>query len=73
MRRTSPDDCRGRGRFHGECRLTAFEGSFEQVDGKRQISQLITAATQSSWQSLPGAREFFRRMAEWDHLQFQIP
>jgi hypothetical protein len=54
--------------------LTAFEESLiEQVDGKRPISQLITAAAQSSPQSLPGAREFFRRMADWDHLQFQMP
>ena len=54
-------------------KLTTFEGSLiKQVDGTRPISQLITAAAQSSRQSLPEAREFFRRMAEWDHLQFQI-
>ena len=55
-------------------KLTTFEGSLiKQVDGTRPIGQLITAAAQSSRQSLPGARDFFRRMAEWDHLQFQIP
>jgi SAM-dependent methyltransferase len=55
-------------------KLTAFEGSLiKQVDGTRPISQLISAAAQSNGQSLPEAREFFRRMADWDHLQFQIP
>jgi SAM-dependent methyltransferase len=54
--------------------LTAFEGVLiEQVDGERPISQLITAAAQRRRQSLPEAREFFSRMADWDHLQFQIP
>jgi SAM-dependent methyltransferase len=62
--------CRG---WHSS-KLTAFEGSLIMpVDGTRPISQLITAAAQSNRQSVPGAREFFRRMADWDHLQFQIP
>jgi hypothetical protein len=55
-------------------KLTAFEGALiEQVDGTRPISQLIMAAAQSNGHSQPEAREFFRRMADWDHLQFQIP
>jgi hypothetical protein len=45
----------------------------KQVDRTRPIGQLIRTAAQSKGQSLPEAREFFRRMAEWDHLQFQIP
>jgi hypothetical protein len=54
--------------------LTAFEGSLiKQVDGTRPIRQLIRTAAQSNGQSLPEARDFFRRMADWDHLQFQIP
>jgi SAM-dependent methyltransferase len=54
--------------------LTAFEGSLiKQVDGTRPIRQLIRTAAQSNGQSLPEAREFFRRMADWDHLQFQVP
>ena len=45
--------------------LTTFEGSLiEQVDGTRPIRQLIMAAAQSNGQSVPEAREFFRRMAE---------
>ena len=60
-------------RWHSS-KLTPFEGSLiKQVDGTRPIGQLITAAAQSSRQSSLGARDFFRRMAEWDHLQFQIP
>jgi SAM-dependent methyltransferase len=59
-------------RWHSS-KLMAFEHSLiKQVDGKRPIRQLITAASQSSGQSLPGAREFCRRMADWDHLQFRI-
>ena len=55
-------------------KLTAFEGSLiKQVDGTRPIRQLITTAAQSNGQSLPEARDFFRRMADWDHLQFHIP
>ena len=55
-------------------KLTAFEGSLiKQVDGTRPISQLIMAAARSNGHSLPEARGFFRRMADWDHLQFQIP
>jgi SAM-dependent methyltransferase len=54
--------------------LTALEGSLiKQVDGTRPIRQLIMAAAQSNGHSLPEARDFFRRMADWDHLQFQIP
>jgi SAM-dependent methyltransferase len=60
-------------RWHSS-KLSAFEGSLiMQVDGKRPVDQLITATAPSSRESLPEAREFFRRMADWDHLQFQIP
>jgi hypothetical protein len=55
-------------------KLIAFEGCLiKQVDGTRSTRQLIIGAAQSKGQSLPEAREFFRRMADWDHLQFQIP
>jgi SAM-dependent methyltransferase len=60
-------------RWHSS-QLTDFNGVLiKQVDGERPITQIIRAAKQSSPQFLPGAREFFRRMADWDHLQFQIP
>jgi hypothetical protein len=60
-------------RWHSS-KLSAFEGSLiMQVDGKRPIDQLITGTAPSSRESSPEVREFFRRMADWDHLQFQIP
>ena len=48
---------------------------FEQVDGARTIRDILrtTHVAQNNEHSLPAARSFFGRMAEWDHLQFEIP
>ena len=48
---------------------------FEQIDGARTIRDILrtTHVAQDNEDLLPAARSFFGRMAEWDHLQFEIP
>jgi SAM-dependent methyltransferase len=46
---------------------------FEQVDGNRTIRDVLTHVAQHNEALLPAARRFFGCMAEWDHLQFEIP
>lgn len=48
---------------------------FEQVDGNRTIRDILrtTHVAQNNEDLLLAARGFFGRMAEWDHLQFEIP
>lgn len=48
---------------------------FEQVDGARTIRDILrtTHVAQDNEDLLPAASSFFGRMAEWDHLQFEIP
>jgi SAM-dependent methyltransferase len=48
---------------------------FEQVDGNRTIRDILrtTHVAQNNEDLLPAARRFFGCMAEWDHLQFEIP
>ena len=48
---------------------------FQQVDGARTIRDILrtTHAAQNHEDLLAAARRFFGRMAEWDHLQFEIP
>jgi SAM-dependent methyltransferase len=47
----------------------------DQVDGQRPIREILRAmsATEHDEQWLSAAGQFFRRMAEWDHFQYQIP
>jgi len=56
--------------------LTTFEAAlFEQVDGERPIRDMLRTmpAMGNDEESLSAARKFFRCMADWDHLQYQIP
>jgi SAM-dependent methyltransferase len=48
---------------------------FEQIDGARTIRDILrtTHAPKNNEDLLPAARRFFGCMAEWDHLQFEIP
>ncbi len=55
--------------------LEAIEAElFAQIDGARTIRGMLgtTHVAQSKEDLLPAARSFFARMAEWDHLQFEI-
>jgi SAM-dependent methyltransferase len=56
--------------------LDTFEAAlFEQVDGNRTIGDILrtmyAAKNDEEWLSV--ARRFFSCMADWDHLQFEIP
>jgi hypothetical protein len=56
--------------------LDTFEAAlFEQVDGNRTIGDILrtmySAKNDEDWLSV--ARRFFSCMADWDHLQFEIP
>jgi SAM-dependent methyltransferase len=56
--------------------LNTFEAAlFEQVDGERPIRDMLKTmpGTGNDKESLSAARQFFRCMADWDHLQYQIP
>ena len=56
--------------------LEAIEAElFEQVDGNRTIRDILrtTHVAQNNEDLLPAARRFFGCMADWDHLQFEIP
>jgi hypothetical protein len=47
-----------------------------RVDGKRSIIEIIEddeLDEENALQRVVVAREFFRRMAGWDHLMFEIP
>ena len=48
---------------------------FEQIDGNRTIRDILRtmdiAKNNEDW--LSAARRFFTCMADWDHLQFEIP
>lgn len=47
-----------------------------RVDGKRPIIGIIEdddLDETNALQRLGRAREFFRRMADWDHLLYEIP
>lgn len=48
---------------------------FEQVDGVRTIRDILrtTNVAQNNEDLLLAARRFFGCMADWDHLQFEIP
>ena len=56
--------------------LEAIEAElFQQVDGNRTIRDILrtTHVAQNNEDLLPSARRFFGSMADWDHLQFEIP
>ena len=56
--------------------LEAFESALlERVDGERPIRDILGAAggVGQDKNSLPAARRFFVRMAEADHLLYQVP
>jgi SAM-dependent methyltransferase len=56
--------------------LGTFEaGLFEQADGERSIRDMLKTMPGggNDTESLSAARQFFRCMADWDHLQYQIP
>jgi hypothetical protein len=48
---------------------------FEQVDGNRTIGDILrtTHLAQNNEDLLLAAIRFFGCMADWDHLQFEIP
>jgi SAM-dependent methyltransferase len=55
--------------------LTDFEAKLmQQVNGARRVREIVQACA-SDHEAPPtlAARDFFRRMAEWDHLLFEIP
>ena len=56
--------------------LNTFEAAlFEQADGERPIRDMLRTilGAENDKESLSAARQFFRCMADWDHLQYQIP
>ena len=56
--------------------LETFEAALlEQVDGKRTIRDILRTihSAKNNEDSLSAARRFFGCMADWDHLQFEIP
>jgi SAM-dependent methyltransferase len=56
--------------------LSTFEAAlFEQANGERPIRDMLKTmpGAADDKESLSAARQFFRCMANWDHLQFQIP
>jgi SAM-dependent methyltransferase len=56
--------------------LDTFEAAmFEQVDGSRTIRDILRTVyiAKDSEDLLSVARRFFGCMADWDHLQFEIP
>jgi SAM-dependent methyltransferase len=60
---------------HSVALETTEAGLFEQVDGSRTIRDILrtTHVAQNNEDLLLAARRFFGCMAEWDHLQFEIP
>jgi SAM-dependent methyltransferase len=62
--------------FH-RMKLDAFETAvLSQVDGKRPVRQILDSAALSEWraeQRVNLTRDFLRAMANWDHLQYEIP
>ena len=56
--------------------LETYEAALlEQVDGARTIRDILRTANieQNNKDPLSAARRFFSCMADWDHLQFEIP
>ena len=56
--------------------LDTFEAAlFEQVDGNRAIREILRTMDtgKNNEDSILAARRFFGCMADWDHLQFEIP
>jgi hypothetical protein len=64
-------------RFGHRVDLTPLETTlFERIDGQRSIIEMLdddALDASNALQHVQGAREFFARMAEWDHLLFRIP
>ncbi|MGH2615090.1 MAG: class I SAM-dependent methyltransferase [Thermomicrobiales bacterium] len=64
-------------RYGHRVELNALESALLlRVDGKRPIIEIIeddTLNEENALQRVRLAREFFRRMAGWDHLQYEIP
>jgi hypothetical protein len=56
--------------------LDTFEAAlFEQVDSNRAIRDILRTMDtgKNNEDSMSAARRFFGCMADWDHLQFEIP
>jgi hypothetical protein len=56
--------------------LDTFEAAlFGQVDGNRAIRDILrtTDTGKNNEDQMSAARRFFGCMADWDHLQFEIP
>jgi hypothetical protein len=64
-------------RYGHQVELSMLEaGLFVQVDGKKSIIEILeddTLNESNALQRIQLAREFFGRMAEWDHLLYEIP
>jgi SAM-dependent methyltransferase len=64
-------------RYGHRVKLTPLESAFlVRVDGKRPIIEIIeddALDESNALQRLQLAREFFQRMAGWDHLLYEIP
>lgn len=64
-------------RFEHRVDLTPLETTLVgRIDGQRTIVEILDdegLADSNAWQRIEGAREFFARMAEWDHLLYRIP
>jgi SAM-dependent methyltransferase len=64
-------------RYGHRVELTPLEAAYlRRVDGKRPIIEIIDDESLNEVNALQRvhlAREFFQRMAGWDHLQYEIP
>ena len=64
-------------RYGHRVQLNPLEAEFlMRVDGKRTIIEIVDdddLDASNALQRVGVAREFFRRMADWDHLLFEIP
>jgi hypothetical protein len=60
---------------HSVALETSEAALFEQVDGNRTIRDILRTMgiAKSNEDLLSVARRFFTCMADWDHLQFEIP
>lgn len=64
-------------RFGHRVELNAFESAlFRRIDGRRTILEILdddAIDLSNPMHQVQGARDFFQRMAGWDHVLFQIP
>ncbi|WP_448620111.1 class I SAM-dependent methyltransferase [Geodermatophilus sp. URMC 65] len=62
--------------FH-RVELDTFQGAvLSQIDGVRPVRQILDSSALAEWaaeQRVNLTRDFLRSMANWDHLQYEIP